>query len=212
MDTRVDAVIFDMDDVLFDYDFDARMADMAGRIGRTAAEIRSAIFDSGFDALADSGAFDAETYLAGWQSRLGVAVDRADWVAARLGAMRARPAVWALAARVAVPRAVLTNNGPLLRDAVPERYPDLVDLFEGRLCFTCDLPAAKPEAAAFRAVCARLGASPARTAFIDDTPGFVAGARETGLIAHLYRDVAGLEAFLGDLGVLAPDRKAVNGS
>ena len=41
----------------------------------------------------------------------------------------------------------------------------------------------KPNAAIYLLACERLGVSPARTVFVDDHPGNVAGAEATGLAA-----------------------------
>lgn len=200
--SRVDAVIFDMDDVLIDYDFSARLRYLADLCGYDSAEIERRIFASGFDERADRGELDGPAYLAEFGERLGIEIALDDWIAARRQAMRPREAVWALVRRVGMPRAMLTNNGPLLRDALPALFPSLVALFPGQVHFSCDLPAAKPESGAFLAVCRALGTAPDRTAFIDDTPDYVVGARNTGLIAHRYRDVPTLAGFLGDVGVL----------
>lgn len=204
MSPIIRGVVFDMDDVLCGYDFDRRMAQMAAATGLSPAFIREAIWDSGFDAEADAGKHDAEAYLEGCRARLGVPLTRADWVAARAAAMTPDPTVLALARAVArkVPVATLTNNGLLLKEALPEIFPEAVDIFGERTFVSAQFGCAKPDPAVFRAVAQRLDLDPAALLFIDDSADYVAGAREAGLQGHHFVDAEGLETALTGFGLL----------
>jgi putative hydrolase of the HAD superfamily len=138
-------VVFDMDGVLCRTDFSRRDEVMAQRVGLTAAAIEAAIFKSGFEDQADRGRFTAEQYLHGMAERLGVAVSRADWLAARKAAMTPDRDMLALARALGrrLGTAMLTNNGPLLRAHIGEVFPQAVELFGARAFFSCEFGTGK---------------------------------------------------------------------
>jgi len=59
-------VLFDMDNVLCDYDRGKRVACLAQLAGSTSAFVHKAIWETGFELLGDSGALDASDYLRGF--------------------------------------------------------------------------------------------------------------------------------------------------
>jgi len=200
----IEAVIFDLDGVLCDYDFEARLAHMARAIGRPAPEIRAEIFDSGWDEMSDRGEIGTEDYLEGCAARLKAPVPRAAWLAARASAMSPKDDVLdlaeTLAARVAV--AVFTNNNLLLAEALPAILPRIPAIFGRQVFFSAALGLSKPDPVSFRAVLARLGGiAPARALFVDDRADYLAGARRAGLEVHLFKGAEGLRADLADYGL-----------
>jgi putative hydrolase of the HAD superfamily len=56
-------VIFDMDDVLCHYDLGRRLRALSQISGKTPRDIRAAIWDSGFEDDADSGAIPMPTFI-----------------------------------------------------------------------------------------------------------------------------------------------------
>ncbi|MEZ5269080.1 MAG: HAD-IA family hydrolase [Microthrixaceae bacterium] len=55
---------------------------------------------------------------------------------------------------------------------------------------TAEIGVAKPDPAVFQEVLGALGTDARRTAFVDDLPTNVAGARRVGLAAHRFRGTA----------------------
>lgn len=204
MHPTIRGVVFDMDDVLCRYDFDRRMAHMAVATGLSPAFIREAIWDSGFDEEADAGKYDAQTYLDGCRARLGVALSREDWVAARAAAMTPDPAMLALARKLAGNLAVatLTNNGLLLKEALPEVFPEVIDIFGARAFVSAQFGCAKPNPRVFHAVAQELDLDPASLLFIDDSADYVSGARAAGLQTHHFVNADDLETELISRGLL----------
>ncbi len=196
-------VVFDMDGVLCRTDFARRDDEMAQRIGVTAAAIDEAIFESGFEHEADQGRFTAEQYLQGMAERLGVAVGRADWIAARKAAMTPNQDMLSLAGALGqrVGTAMLTNNGPLLRAHIGEIFPQAIELFGARAFFSCEFGSGKEGTAVFALLLARIGATPAQTLFIDDSATYIANARAAGLNVHHFRGIDPLRARLTALGL-----------
>lgn len=191
-------VLFDLDGVLADYDRQIRVEHLAQAIGCTAETVHAAIYRSGIEEAGDSGALDTDGYLAALSTYLACPVEAATWVAARRAATRIRPEVLdvacALAKRTSV--ALLTNNGQLMADTLPQIAPALFPLFAGRAFAAAQFGAAKPDAAAFLGCLERLGTTPAATFFIDDSLANVEGARRAGLHAHHYQSLEGMRQAL----------------
>jgi putative hydrolase of the HAD superfamily len=97
-------------------------------------------------------------------------------------------------ARTAV--ALLTNNGALLREALPELVPDICALIPERRHASHEFGARKPEREVFLRLLARYDVDPARALFIDDDPEYVAGAASAGLATLRYSDAAQVRAEL----------------
>ena len=85
--------IFDMDDVLYDYNWRVRMAGMTEITGHSLAELRRLWWHDGGEWAAEAGEFaGADEYLAAFSDAVGCEVSESDWVRIRAGAMTAWPA------------------------------------------------------------------------------------------------------------------------
>ena len=202
-ESTIRQVVFDMDGVLCRTDFLRGREDLAKRIGVTAAAIETAIYRSGFDDEADQGRFTAEQYLQGMAERLGVAVGRADWLAAREAAMTPDPDMLALARALGrhVEIAMLTNNGPLLRAHIGEVFPEVVEVFGARAFFSCEFGTGKEAPRVFALLLERIGGTPAETLFIDDSADYIENGRTAGLNVHHFRGIDPLRAQMSALGL-----------
>jgi putative hydrolase of the HAD superfamily len=197
-------VLFDMDNVLCRYDRAVRIAELSRMSGADPAAIQAAIWDSGFEALGDSGRIGAAEYLRGFGERIDYGLTLDEWTAARKASMAPTPDMLDLvgAVRRTARVAVLTNNCTLVRDRIDDLFPGLRSLFGEAVFTSAELQASKPDPEVFRRCLARLGAAPAETLFTDDLPENVAGAEQAGLRAHLYTGVEPLAAVLRDHGLL----------
>jgi putative hydrolase of the HAD superfamily len=191
-------VLFDMDNVLCDYDRGRRVACLAELAGSTPAAVHAAIWDSGFEALGDSGALDAADYLRGFGERLGYALTLDEWVEARRRAMRADRAMIGIARGLSasVEVAVLTNNTTLVAEHIERLLPELRPVFGAKIFASAQFGTAKPDPHCYRLCLSELGADPATVLFVDDLPTNVAGAREAGLFAHHHTSAAAFERAL----------------
>ncbi|MET9467103.1 HAD family phosphatase [Streptomyces sp. NPDC006544] len=97
--------------------------------------------------------------------------------------------------------ALLTDNDPLLLDALPHVFPEVGSRFDP-LLFSCRLGAAKPDPVVFARALDLTGCAPAEAVFIDDKATNVAAARELGITAIQFVGAAELVAELD--GLLAP--------
>jgi HAD superfamily hydrolase (TIGR01509 family) len=193
--------IFDMDDVLYDYDWRRRMAGMTGLTGLSLAELRERWWHDAGEWAAEAGEFDtADDYLAAFNAAVGVDVDESDWVRVRGEAMTPWQDSIAAVRRAAEFGRVtlLTNNGPLTSRHLRALAPELVPVFGDHLFTSSDYGARKPDPEVFEAVLARYGV-PARDAFFaDDLDLNVEGARAVGITAHLFTGAPALLAAIED--------------
>lgn len=196
-------VLFDLDEVLVDYDRSIRVGHLAQAIDSTPEAVRAAIYDSGIEDAADRGALTPQAYLDALGAQLGRRISVEAWTMARRAATRARPEVLDLAHRLALrlPVALLTNNGVLMAQQLPRIVPALFPLLAGRAYASAEFGASKPDPRVYVACLERLGVSPEATLFVDDNGANVQGALLAGLHAHHYRDLDGLWGTLARFGL-----------
>ena len=189
MTVRPGLVIFDMDDVLCRYELGRRLRMLAALADTTARDVRAAIWDSGFEDEADAGAYpDPDIYLTEFGKRLGYAITKDEWIAARREAMIPKQEVFAIARALSrqTQLAIYTNNGPIVKQHLDELLPDVSSLFALRFC-SYEFGTKKPDPASFTRLVASLGRAPDTCWFIDDKKSNVEGARMAGLPAHHFR-------------------------
>lgn len=188
--------VFDMDDVLYDYDWRVRMTGLTELTGLEFAELRRRWWHDEGEWAAEAGRWpDGASYLAAWREAVGVDLSPEAWLANRGSAMTPRPASLAAVARAAELGRVtlLTNNGPLVGENLPVVAPDLVPLFgEEHLRASSYYGARKPDPRVFERAIAAYDEPAEHVFFADDLLVNVEGARSIGITAHLYRDAPGM--------------------
>ncbi|MEX0693567.1 MAG: HAD family hydrolase [Rhodospirillales bacterium] len=208
MRERISAVLFDMDGVLYSYDFGNRLQLLSDALGVSVSDIEDKIFKSGFEDSHDNGDIDVEGYIAGIAERLGVPVRPGQWLAARKWAMAPEPIMIDLARRLkkTVEIALLTNNGALLYENIAELAPELPPLFGDRLFVSGVHGFNKEYVSGFTGLLAHMGWRAETTLFIDDSPRYITAADQAGLVTHRFDGIDGLRARLTDLGLLPSPR------
>ena len=96
---------------------------------------------------------------------------------------------------------MLTNNGALLLDVLPDLLPELAAPFGSNLLCSGRFGLRKPDPAMFAAALRELGHDPATALFLDDTPANVEGARAAGLQAAHVPGPAALRSVLAGYGL-----------
>jgi glucose-1-phosphatase len=186
---RPTLVIFDMDDVLCHYELGKRLRFLADIADTTARDVRTALWDSGFEEESDAGGYpDADNYLAEFQKRLGFPLTRDQWLAARREAMTANEDVLNIARAIKqeAELAIYTNNGPLVKNHIDVLLPEAAAIFDRRFC-SYEFGTKKPDPESFTRLVKTLGREPAECWFIDDKKSNVEGARLAGLLGHHFR-------------------------
>ncbi len=195
--------IFDMDDVLYDYDWRVRMAGMTELTGLSLADMRRLWWHDEGEWAAEAGVFATpEAYLAAFQDAIGMTVDESEWVRVRGAAMTPRPDSIAAVRRAAElgDITLLTNNGALSAKHLRTLAPELVPVFGEHLYTSSDYSARKPDPVVFERVLARYGRDASEAFFVDDMAVNVAGAASIGITAHLYRCPAAMLAAIEEFG------------
>jgi glucose-1-phosphatase len=189
--------IFDMDDVLVDYDWRTRMAGLTELTGLPLAELRRRWWHTGGELRAEAGGFDgADDYLAAFRDAIGTDVTEDDWVRIRGSAMTPRPDALAAVRRASELGQVtlLTNNGPLTQRHLARLAPEVAELFGEHALTSSHYGARKPDPVVFERVLEAYGARAADAFFADDLEENVAGAASLGITTYLYGDAPGLLA------------------
>lgn len=195
-------VIFDMDDVLCHYDLGRRLRALAALAGVSARDVRAAVWDSGFEELADAGGYsDPEIYLKEFGQRLGFPITRMQWIEARRIAMTPSLDVLALAKKISSQTsvAIYTNNGPIVKGNLDRLFPEAAAVFKDRFC-SFQFGTKKPDPEAFTRLVNLVGKEPSKCWFIDDKKSNVQGARLAGLRGHHFVNYEGLAAEAIEIG------------
>jgi glucose-1-phosphatase len=195
-------VIFDMDDVLCHYDLGRRLRALAALADTTARDVRAALWDSGFEELADAGGYpDPDLYISEFGQRLGYPITADQWIAARRIAMTPNGDVLKLATQLSsqATLAIYTNNGPLVKNHLDLLFPEAAEIFTLKFC-SFEFGTKKPDPESFTRLTKVLGQAPENCWFIDDKKSNVQGARMAGLRAHHFVNYDGLVTETKQLG------------
>jgi len=185
---RPKLVVFDLDDVLVEYQRERRVEVLARAVGAPPATVVEALFKSGLETKNDRGELGLEDYLDAVRRRHGVDIPLEAFVDARRQSMRLHREVLQLAECIAAQTtlALFTNNGQWLGRQLPKFFPELRPLFGTRMVTTGQLGLTKPDPQAFYACLSTLGFAPSSSLVIDDRIENVAGAQSAGLDAIHY--------------------------
>jgi putative hydrolase of the HAD superfamily len=200
----IDLIIFDMDDVLATLDRVKRLDILASLTGKSPAFLHERIWASDFESAAECGAFaTGAEYLAELNRRIGCKLTREQWIRARREASSLDRDVLAIAERLAGAHHIclLTNNGSLLREALPEILPDVARVFGARAHASFEFNARKPQREVFERLLARYGVAPQRALFIDDMPEYIEGASALGIRGIPFKGATALRASLTAIGL-----------
>jgi glucose-1-phosphatase len=182
-------VIFDMDDVLCHHDLGKRARELSMITGKSPADIRTAIWDSGFEDEAEDGKYpDADEYLWQFSVRIGHPVTRSEWIEAQRKSLAPQRDVLDLARQLGerAQLAILTGNTPLLKDNLEDLFPDAADIFPERFC-PLELGAKKPDTVSFKKLLEKMSVAPGDAWYIDEKKPHVKSALLAGLNAHHFR-------------------------
>jgi putative hydrolase of the HAD superfamily len=200
--------VFDMDDVLYDYDWERRMEGLTALTGYDLDELRRRWWNASGEWAAEAGEYrTAERYHAAFTRALEKDITVEQWVANRRSAMTPWPDSIAAVARAAELGQVslLTNNGPLLGAHLATIASEIAPLFGDHLHTSSYYGARKPNRVVFQRMLDEYDADPADVFFTDDLIENVRGAESVGITGHLFTSGAALmdavEAFAASRGV-----------
>jgi len=187
--------IFDMDDVLYDYDWRVRMAGMSELTGLDLAELRRRWWHDEGEWKGEAGKFaSVEDYYAAFQLAIGIDIDEQEWVRVRRSAMTPWPDSLAAVRRASELGQVtlLTNNGPMAHKHLRTLAPELVEVFGEHMFTSSHYGARKPDPVVFQRVLDAYDVPAENAFFADDMRVNVEGARSIGITAYHFGTPAGM--------------------
>ena len=198
-------VIFDMDGVLAALDREQRLQRLSQATGKAPEHFNATIWHSDFEPGAEAGRYPTGAeYLAEFNARSGCQLGREAWLDARRQAMTLIPETLAIARelRRTARIAMLTNNGPLLKESLAELVPEVWELFGADAHASCEFRARKPDRRVFERLLASYAVAAGGALLIDDEPVNVLGAQSAGLHGLHFETPWRLREQLGVLGLL----------
>jgi glucose-1-phosphatase len=199
--------VFDMDDVLYRYDWRVRMELLTDLTGHDLGELRRRWWNVDGEWAAEAGGFaDADAYHAAFEAAIGVPVPVDEWLRIRRAAMTPWPDSIAAVRRAAElgDVALLTNNGPLVEAHLPALAPEIAEVIAPEDLHTSSFYGArKPDPEVFRALLRAYDRDPSEVFFADDLAENVAGAASVGITAHRFTDAASLRSAIESFAAAA---------
>lgn len=181
--------IFDMDNVLYRYNWRVRMDGLTELTGHDFHELRRRWWHDDGEWAAEAGRpATGDEYLDAVNTALESTIDRQAWLDNRREAMEVWPEMVEVAKRASELGTItlLTNNGALIGEHLPDVAPELVPVFDTHLYATAHYRARKPDPDVFTRVLERYNYAPGDTFFIDDLPDNIRGAESLGITGFWY--------------------------
>jgi putative hydrolase of the HAD superfamily len=200
----VDALLFDLGNVLVEIDFERVFAAWAASAGLRLQEVRERFeFDAVHRAF-EVGRIDAAEYFEHVRGLLRVPLPdeslAAGWNEVFVGEVAAMAAlIRSVAGRV--PLYVLSNTNTVHHVHWRARYASILQPFDA-VFVSCEVGERKPDSAAFNAVLASIGVDPKRVGFFDDLAENVVGARTLGMPSFVVGSAADVRTAMATLGLV----------
>lgn len=193
----ITTVLFDLGGVVCRYDPSERLALLAADCGLEPDEVHRRVWASSLSLDFELGRYTTPEWYGLVREALGLRMDADRFLGVMLTALAVDHEVIALVDRIRARTrtAMLTDNPPLLVEALPTHFPEIAPRFDPFL-ISCELGLLKPSRESFEAALARLGEPAANVLFIDDIEANVLGARACGIEAVQFTSAAGLRADL----------------
>lgn len=199
----ITTVLFDLGGVVCRYEPAPRLEVLAADCGLTADEVHRRVWASGLTADFEIGRYSTAEWYEVVRDRLGLRMGLERFNDVMLSAITPDPEVLAVVdqVRARARTAMLTDNPPLLLEALPTHFPEVAPRFDPFL-ISCELGVLKPSREIFEAALARLEEPPGDVLFVDDVEANVLGARACGIEAVQFTSVETLRSDLARYGVL----------
>ncbi len=182
--SELQAVIFDIGNVILRFDFNRAMSKMAGHCDPLSVEILARL--EPVKLAYEGGRMTRPEFLAEWRSIFRYTSTDEDFVAAFADIFTENEPVVALIRQLhgRLPLYLLSNTNDIHIDFIFRQYP-VFGLFTDAV-YSHVVKASKPERAIYEIAARQFGVTPAETLFIDDLQANVESAREAGFRAHHY--------------------------
>ncbi|MDP2328988.1 MAG: HAD-IA family hydrolase [Dehalococcoidia bacterium] len=198
----IEALVVDLGGVVTRFHPERRLAALAALTGLPEATVEKRWFASGREREAELGEHSTGTIAGAIQAALGTEVAAEDLVAAWSLAFEPDPTALALLASVPLPRALFTNNGPMVDLCLAGPLREIRAVFNPVIT-SWRIGARKPAPEAFERAGALLGTAPAQILFLDDSAVNIRAARRHGWQSALTPTSVSVREALMEAGLLA---------
>ncbi len=185
----IDAIVFDLGNVVVEIDFERVVAHWAASAGRDTEEIRARFSHDGPYQRHERDEIGTPEYFASLRSVLGIDLTDAQFLEgwSQVFVREIDPVV-ALLPRLAerLPLYVFSNTNRAHHEEFARRFATALRPFR-KVFVSHELGRRKPERAAFEAIAREIGTPIQRILFLDDLEENVLGARMAGMHAALVR-------------------------
>jgi FMN phosphatase YigB (HAD superfamily) len=202
---QIKAVVFDLGNVLIDFDHRIAAGKIASFTAKAPEEIFRLFFDSPLTADFESGKIPPQEFFCQVKKLLGLKIGYAQFVPIWneiFFVTDKNRAVYELAVllRRKFKVGLLSNINILHLDYLQKNF-SVFDVFD-KIITSCELGVQKPDAVIYSKAVEALGADFRETFYTDDRPELVEQARALGIRGFVFRGVAQLEADLKSQGII----------
>ena len=201
MTTGIDAILFDLGNVLLTLDWERAAGRLSERAGRSAGELLAYAQAAPAVRELSVGRISRQEFFQECVRGLGFRGSAGEFEEMWSDMFHPNEPMLALARSLKgkLPRVLLSNTNAIHMRAIFARFPELGEL-EGHV-LSHEVGYEKPDPRIYQHALRRHRLRASRTVFVDDLAENVAGAQAVGLRAIQYRDAAQTLAALAALGV-----------
>jgi HAD superfamily hydrolase (TIGR01509 family) len=167
-ESTFDWLVVDLGGVVAHFRPDRRLFALSRLTGLPEDVVHQRLFTSGFDHDAEVGRFDTDTIVDAIEKQLDCRIASTDLIDAWSMAFEPNLELLELLSAQPWPRALFTNNGPMLDLCIRGPLAVLATHVDRVIC-SWHLQATKPNVDSFARAAERLGAPPARLVLLDDS-------------------------------------------
>lgn len=198
----IDAVLFDMGNVLVFFSHAVMCEQIASVCGCTVEDVRQVLFDSQWQHEFERGEISAEEFHHRWEKRLGHTIDGESLLRAACDIFVPNweiiPVLRALKRQGK--RLVLLSNTCVAHLEFVQRQSDILEEFDA-MVLSYEVGCMKPDAAIYQAAIEKAGCPAARCFYTDDIGENIVAGRTHGLQAEIYTSVNELRMQLAARGI-----------
>lgn len=201
---NIKAVIFDLGNVLIDFDHRIAAEKISQRCDKTGSQIYELFFDSPLTGLFEEGKILPQEFFSKVKETLGLSMDYDEFVPIWNGIFflsTKNLGVYSIAKslRENYKLAALTNVNALHFEYVKRQFP-VFDAFHAVVA-SCDLGLRKPDPLIYAKTLNMLGVRPEEVFYTDDRSDLIESANNLGIRGFVFKGVGQLKADLADSGI-----------
>ncbi len=207
MDNKYDCLIFDLGNVVLDFDYNKSVK----RLTRESDISKSAIYDLFFDSkiteLHDTGKISSFEFFRIVKKELGIKIDFKAFQKIWNEIFFENKAVSSLIRRLKKDYKVilLSNTNRLHFEYIKDKF-DVIHEFD-ELIVSYEVKALKPDPRIFRYAIKKAGTAPERIFYTDDRRDLIDRAKLHGIDANLFKSAKDLKNILSKKGILKKNKK-----